>query len=309
MLSLLGIFMTTHPYKIGIIGGGGVGLTYAAMLSEVADVIVKTRRPEQANVINADGIRFLPRDNAVTKETFRKARASAGWEDLATCDAVIIAVKSYDTAAVVRELTTAIGPQAIVLTLQNGLEAFPILKERVSHPERVFAGVTTIGARREDDRSVLIGDNRKTVIDSRAGKLAAVMQSMRFPAEVSDHIQQAVWDKMVLNTGQNALSAVTNRHVGQMLASPDCLAVAERLLGELKQVGEAEGFTFDYDLMDKLRGNWVNSSFYPSMWQDLHYGRRTEIDAINGAISRLGRQHHIPTPYNDMMTSLVHALE
>jgi 2-dehydropantoate 2-reductase len=128
--------------------------------------------------------------------------------------------------------------------------------------------------------------------------------------EACDNIRQAVWDKLVLNNGQNALSAVTDMSVQQMLESPDCITIAEQLLSELEAVGKAEGLTFEYSLLDKLKGNWSGGSdFYPSMWQDLHAGKRTEIDAINGAISKLGEQHSIPTPYNDMITSLIKALE
>ena len=76
-----------------------------------------------------------------------------------------------------------------------------------------------------------------------------------------------------------------------------------------KKVAEAEGLRFDYDLMDKLKDNWRGSTFYPSMWQDLHNGRKTEIDAINGAICKLGKKHGIPTPYNDELVSEIKTLE
>lgn len=71
---------------------------------------------------------------------------------------------------------------------------------------------------------------------------------MRFGVEASDDIKKAVWNKMVLNCGQNALSAVTNLNVGQMLASESCVHIADKLLGEFKQVTQAEGITFDYIL-------------------------------------------------------------
>jgi 2-dehydropantoate 2-reductase len=94
-----------------------------------------------------------------------------------------------------------------------------------------------------------------------------------------------------------------------MLESKECLETAAHLLAEFKQVGEAEGLRFDYDLMEKLKDNWRGSTFYPSMWQDLHAGRRTEIDALNGAISQVGKKHGIKTPYNDEMVAKIRALE
>ena len=115
---------------------------------------------------------------------------------------------------------------------------------------------------------------------------------------------------MVLNTGQNALSAVTNLSARQMLKSEPCLEIASRLLDEFEQVARVEGLTFDGTLLDKLKTNWRGGDdFHPSMWQDLYKGNRTEIDAINGAISILGKKHRIATPYNDMITALIKAIE
>jgi 2-dehydropantoate 2-reductase len=299
--------MANKDYSIGIVGGGAVGLTYAALLSEVADVTVKTRSGEQAALINEQGLKFAKRSGEATE--FTGIKASEDYNSLNQCDAIIVAVKSYDTEEVAKELNKVIRPEIVVLTIQNGLQAFDILQKQLDHTERVFAGVTYMGASRSDGRSVVNGDNLRTVVDARAGKLAEILQSSQFQVEVVADSRQAVWDKLVLNAGQNALSAVTNLNFGQMLASQDCLAIAENLLEEVQRVGEAEQIIFAYSLMDKLHDNWKGSTFFPSMWQDLHKGQRTEIDAINGSISSLGRKHGIATPYNDMITSLIKALE
>ena len=299
--------MANEDYSIGIVGGGAVGLTYAALLSEVANITVKTRGSEQAALINEQGLTFTKRSGE--SADFAGIKASNTYDSLAQCEAIIIVVKSYDTEEVAEELNKVIMPETVVLTLQNGLQAFEVLQRQLNNPERVFAGVTYMGASRNDGRSVVNGDNLRTVVDARVGKLADVLRLSRFQVEVVTDGKQAVWDKVVLNAGQNALSAITNLNFGQMLASKDCLTIAENLLTEVQRIGEAEQITFDYSLMDKLRDNWEGSTFYPSMWQDLHKGQRTEIDAINGSISSLGRKHGIATPYNDMITSLIKVLE
>jgi 2-dehydropantoate 2-reductase len=293
--------------KIAILGGGAVGLTYAAFLAPVADVLIKTRSQSQADSINTDGISLTVDGNV---EEIKGVAATAAMADLKNCESVIVALKSYDTEAVAKELTKVIPAEIPVISLQNGLQGYEVLKNTVNNPARVFAGVTYIGAKRSDDRSVSLGTNRRTIIDAKAGPILEVLAKTRYGVEPSYNIRQAVWDKLVLNNGQNALSAVTDMSVQQMLELPECIAIAKHLLAELQAVGEAEGLRFDYPLLDKLKANWTGGSdFYPSMWQDLHAGKRTEIDAINGAISQLGRKHRIATPYNDMMTSLVKALE
>lgn len=301
--------MTTDKrYRVGVVGGGAVGLTYAALLaeSELVDVVVKTRGQKQASSLKSHGIHLTIGDE---QETIVITDASADARVLADCDGIIITAKSYDTAAIADEISEHLKPDAIVLTLQNGLEAFDILRSRLKHPERVVDGVTIIGASRTDDRSVFQKGSFRTIVDKNTGKLAEVLKRTRFSTETSDNIQQAVWDKMVLNTGQNALSAVTNLTLGEMLKSKHCLDIASKLLDELQQVAGAEGVQFKYSLMDKLKDNWKMSTFRPSMWQDIHKGNKTEIDAINGAISRLGKKHDLDTPYNDMMTSLIKTIE
>jgi len=305
--------MAGKQYKIAIIGGGAVGLVFAALLSEVADVLVVTRRAEQAEHINSQGISFRRKTGQERtfkgERTFKKVRASTDYADLKDCDAIIVAVKSFDTAAVARAMNRVIRPEAVVVSVQNGLEGYPVLGEHIDNPGRVFDGVTYLGAERSDDRSVTNGDNQKVVLDSAAAELAEVMARSELEVVASPNAKQAVWDKMALSTAQNALSAVMNLNMGQMLESEEALRRASMLMGEFEDVAAAEGVTFDYSLMDALRGNWKNSTFFPSMWQDLHAGRRTEIDAINGAVSALGRKHGIATPYNDEIVAQVRALE
>ncbi len=298
--------MTDKRYKIGVIGGGAVGLIYSACLSNSADVIVKTRQQAQAVKIKNAGLSLF-QDGV--EENFTGIDASSDPTALQDCDVIIFAVKNYDTATAAKEVARFLKSDAEVVSLQNGLGATEILQSTIPNPARIFTGVTYIGGTRIDGRSVKLGNNRKTVIDSNATRLISALDRTKYGVESSTHIQQAVWDKMALNTAQNALSAVTGFNLGEMLKSEYCLDIAGKLLTEFEQVANAEGIDFDYTLMEKLKDNWQMSSFYPSMWQDLHKVNRTEVDAINGALVVLGKKHDIPTPYNDMLTSLIKILE
>jgi 2-dehydropantoate 2-reductase len=299
-----------EKYKIGIIGGGSVGLTYAALLADVADVIVKTRSKQQSIQIH-QGVTLTERAKTgeETKRMIHGIDSTNDFADLSSCDAVIVTVKSYDTELVAKELSHVLKEDAEVLTLQNGLQAFPLLKENIKNPSRVFAGVTIIGATRINPRSVSVGYNLRTIADSKAVILGKVLEASKFEYEPSDNIKQAVWEKMALNTPQNALGAITNLSFGEMRDSEECIKIAGKILEEFELVAKAEGVSFTYSLMDKLLDNWNMSKHHPSMWQDLQNKKRTEIDAINGAISASGKKHKIPTPYNDMITSLIKVIE
>jgi len=93
-----------------------------------------------------------------------------------------------------------------------------------------------------------------------------------------------------------------------MGSSEECLKIINSLIQEFEQVAKGEGVSFSYLLLDKLKDNW-QMPHHPSMWYDLQNKKRTEIDAINGAISKLGKKHNIATPCNDMITSLIRIIE
>lgn len=298
--------------KVGIVGGGSIGLTYAALLAPVSVVILKTRTEEQAEKINNDGVTITYRETDQTKEGESdnvKVTASSNMSSLADSDVVVISVKSYDTESVAKELNNVIKPSCEVVTVQNGLQAYEVLKSNISTPGRIFEGVTYLGATKTDSNAVKQGKVFTTILDDKAIKAVRAFRQTRFGVEPSSDITHEVWTKMTVNTGQNALSAVTNMHLGQLYDNRACLDIARNLVDEFENVAAAEGITFDYDLFEKLKNNWQGSTFYPSMWQDIHNNRKTEIDAINGEIVRRGKTHGIPTPYNEMITSLIKVLE
>lgn len=301
--------MISNSYKVGVIGGGAVGLTYVALLSKVTQVRLLVRREKQAEVINKLGVSFQDRNGE--EEFVGKVKTSVDFSVLRDCDAVIVAVKSYDTYALAEELSKNIPENTAVLTLQNGIEALDVLKTKLKNPDRVFAGVTYVGASRKDDRTVVNGTSFITIVDEGVGKLVDFMKSTnRLEVDTTSKAKRVVWNKLALNVAQNPLSATTNLNFGEMLASDDCLGRAESLLKEFVLVAEAEGLDYNLeDLMQKLKENWTGSVFYPSMWQDIHNKRATEIEALNGAISKLGDKHGIPTPENDKITQEIKQLE
>src|SRR5258708_1598729 len=126
----------------------------------------------------------------------------------------------------------------------------------------------------------------RAVADAKATVLGKVLQASLFDFKATNEAKHAVWDKMLMNTAQNALGAITGLTMLEMGNSEECWKIMNTLVQEFEQVAKAVGVTFTYSLTDKLRENLL-MSHHPSMWQDLQNKKRTEIDAINGAISKL----------------------
>src|SRR6266508_3277712 len=301
--------------KIGIIGAGALGSLIAFYLSEHADVWLLSRRREQIDAINRNGLR-RELDGA---EDTRRPRAAADPAEIGPCDIVLVLTKSYATAWAAeqarqlvrtegRGLRTdsehhALSPQSsilspIVVTLQNGLGnrellALALGAARVRHAGQ---GATVFGA--APDRAQM-------------ATLVALFNTCGLPAELSDDLDALVWGKLVVNAGINALTALLRVPNGALAASAEARALMAGAIAEAAAVAQACGTVVPYDdpLAHTLAVARATSANHSSMLQDVLRGSPTEIDAINGAVAREGLRLGVPTPVNSMLAALVRALD
>ncbi|HEU5104154.1 MAG TPA: 2-dehydropantoate 2-reductase [Roseiflexaceae bacterium] len=311
--------------KIGIIGAGALGSLIGFYLSEQADVWLLSRRPEQVEAINRDGLR-RELDGA---ETTRHLRASADPSVIGRCDLVVVLVKSYQTAWAAEQARLLIGTEGlglmtesedparspIVVTLQNGLGNRELLAAALG-PDRVGQGVTALGATLLGPGRVREAGQGVTVFGAAPHQpalmaLAELFRACGLPAEIVDDLESLIWGKLVVNAGINALTALLRVPNGALVENPDARALVASAVAEAAAVARALGIALPYDdplerTQTVARATKANHS---SMLQDVLRGSPTEIDAINGAIEREGRRLGIPTPINSMLAALVRALE
>jgi len=235
---------------------------------------------------------------------------------LADADLVIVLTKTYDTEAAARLIVENARRDALVLSVQNGVGSLDILQD-ICGDGRVIGGTTSIGCRKLDDQSVEVAHLGRVVVGELADhdNVRCIDVTDRigragFDAEVSDDVRSDIWTKLAFSVAQNALSALTNRSFGELRKEASALEIARSLLSEIQLVAAAEGVTLRTEPFERLKHNWEKMpAFRPSMWQDVRSGRRTEIDAINGAIVRLAGHHGIAAPANELMTRLVKVAE
>jgi 2-dehydropantoate 2-reductase len=144
--------------------------------------------------------------------------------------------------------------------------------------------------------------------------LAQAAAASPVPFEWSPNIEAAAWRKLVYNNALNALATLRGGSYDLLWGDREVAATQDHLIDELWAVGLAHGVQFEPWTLDAMKA-WFwplfeRTRFHePSMLVHLRRGRRTEIDALNGAISRLGRRHGVPTPENDSLRDAIHALE
>jgi 2-dehydropantoate 2-reductase len=128
--------------------------------------------------------------------------------------------------------------------------------------------------------------------------------------EVSSHIHDLVWGKLLVNVGLNALAALTGLKNGQLLDYPETLRLMEVLVTEAVEVAKRKGIRIESNPMERVKAVIeATRENRCSMGQDFDYKRMTEIDAINGAVVREAKGLGISVPVNQTMTDLVKVIE
>lgn len=238
---------------------------------------------------------------------------------LSAIDLVFVAVKSYETENAVRALLPACSADTLFLSLQNGVGNAEKLASLVD-PSRVLCGITYhsiqhAGPRRLHYRTGIKPIQIAPFVGERTPTIEAVAEIFRragLSTELVDNVEYAIWQKLLHNAIVNPTSALTGLTCREMLADDDLMAFMRALCDEIVAVMRAKGIPIvDEDdpfrpVVGSLRALGKNR---PSMWQDLSRGKRTEVDALNGAVAAEALRLGLHAPHNEAITRFIHSRE
>jgi 2-dehydropantoate 2-reductase len=145
----------------------------------------------------------------------------------------------------------------------------------------------------------------------RITEFAGMLRGAGFETEVTDDLASAIWSKLVVNCGINAVGALTRLPNGALAEDADAALVMRGAAQEAAAVATAKGIALAYcDAVEHTRQVCrATAQNVNSMLQDVLRRRRTEVAAINGALAREGDEVGLATPVNDLLTALVGAIE
>jgi 2-dehydropantoate 2-reductase len=250
------------------------------------------------------GARLEGGDNQIVQATDNPA-------DCLGAKYALVLVKSWQTDHSASQLAKCLAEDGLAVTLQNGLGNDTFLAKSLGL-QRVSRGVTTLGATLLAPGLVRpAGDGEITLeAHSRLSGLVEILRLARFDFRITENMEPVVWGKLIINAAINPITAVLRVKNGELLTNPAAHTLMNELAIETAQVAKAIPVKLPF--LDPVRAVEVvvqrTAENISSMLQDVLRGATTEVDAINGAVIRMGEQKGVDASVNRALCSLVKAI-
>jgi len=299
--------------RIAVIGAGAMGSVYGGLLSRAGyDVTLLDLRRDHIAAIAAEGLRL----SGVNGDHVIRLPAHTDAGNLPPFDLAIIFVDANATAAAAASASQLLKPAGAALTLQNGIGNLETLTATLGSG-RVLGGITMNSANLPGPGQAQHSHAGPTWLGEldgrRSERLTAIVEALgRAGLEiiVTDDVQAQVWNKFVLNCAINPLCAITGLLPGEIATTPEVDLLQTRLVEELLAVVRAKGLRLpDPDPLGTIKAHCRARYNRPSMMQHIEQRRRTEIDALNGALVREAAALGMAVPYNDAIARAIKGLE
>lgn len=219
-------------------------------------------------------------------------------------DLIILSVKNYDLESAVQSLKPMIGPETLIIPLQNGIDAVEFLRE--AYPQAAMGGSCHIEVYTSEPGLVVHSSRFAYMtygemsgeITSRAQLIYQELADADISVKLEADIRRALWQKFIYLTALSGLTTATLLPIGVLREVPETRRLIEQVVAEVVAVGRAEGVNLPENqealTMDRLLS--IHPTMRASMSKDRERGRRLEVDAIQGAVVRRAQKHGIPVP-------------
>jgi 2-dehydropantoate 2-reductase len=296
--------------KIAIFGSGGVGGYFGGRLAAAGEDVTFIARGAHLAALRQGGLHITSPNGDLH---LPQVQATDNPADVGPVDVVLFTVKLYDVDAAAATLKPLIGPDTVVITLQNGVDAVEMVAKHVG-PDHVAGGVAYIvividkpGHLRHTTAQQLVFGERD---GSRSARLVAFEEAgirAGFQAKASTTVEADLWTKFVRLSTWSGMTTVTRSPMGVVRDNADLFAMMMTAIDETIAVGRARGIVFPPSLLDDtlaLIRNFPASS-KSSMLEDLERGRRLELPWLSGAVVRLGKEAGVPTPTHQFISTVL----
>ena len=287
-----------------IMGSGGMGGYIGAKLSQAGYRVSFIARGAHLEAMQNNGLKIEEPDETFVIDPIR---ATGDPKDIGPVDFVIFCVKLWDTKAAGDQCRDLIGPDTAVLSMQNGVDAEPILSG-ILGSQHIMGATSEIGAniiepgfvRRFTPFAIIRFGEFDQLRSTRSIQFSEAITAAGLGAEHVDNISLTIWDKFLWLVGASALNCVTRQPFGPVREDPDTRALLRQIMEEVMSVANAKGIPLTNENIE-TRLDYIDSlpgQAKVSMALDLERGNRLELPWLSGTVIRMGKELCIPTPVN-----------
>lgn len=291
-----------------ILGAGAIGCLWASYWRQAGRrVVLITPTARASNSLS------LQRDGRTTTHNIEQLTVEQLPATGRPIDNLLVCTKAQHTLAAVQAVLPCISERATVLVVQNGMAARQL--PALLPSQTLYNGITTDGAYRTDPMCVVHAGRGDTFIGRLSPSTdAALLQTLptdHLNIHLCDDIAARQWQKLVMNSAINGLTAIYHCRNGELLNIPAARQRMHALCIEACAIGQTLGFNHNADelLRQISEGLTITATNYSSLYQDINHGRSTEIDYLNGYLCELAEQALLPCDENRRVLNAIKQLE
>ena len=290
--------------RIAVMGTGGTGGYFGGLLARAEEEVTFIARGAHLDAIQKDGLAIK---SVLAGDFTVPSTATDNPDDIGPVDCVLFCVKAYDNSEAADQIRPLIGPETMVLSVQNGIDNEEQLGNAIG-AEHVVGCVSLVSSTIESPGVIAqTGGPGKIILgemqggsSARTEALTSILQNSGITAELHQDIQVALWQKFIGICGVNGVTALTRLPMGEIVACKETHNLMRGTMEEVEAVARASGVNLPEGCVDQSMDFFssVEPTVRGSMYYDLAGGRRLELDVLNGTVVRLGSENGIPTPIN-----------
>jgi 2-dehydropantoate 2-reductase len=301
--------------RVAVYGTGGVGAYFGARLAQVGNEVAFIARGAHLDAIRANGLRV---DSVLGDMLVKPALASDSAADIGAVDVVLLGVKTWQVEGVAPALRPLIGPDTLIVPLQNGVETADLLAAKLG-ARHVGGGVcggfcfiVSPGHVKHIGGVTFIKfgelDRKKS---ARVERLRAEFTKARVDVSVPDDIRVALWEKLLLVVPFGGIGAVSRAPIGIIMNTPQTRALLVTGMQEVAAVAHARSVRLPPETLERTLAllDGTTPTGTSSLQRDIAAGKPSELDAWAGAVVRLGAAHGVPTPVHSFIYAALLPLE
>jgi 2-dehydropantoate 2-reductase len=306
--------------RFAIVGSGAVGGYFGAKLVRAGQDVTFLARGAHLKALRERGLEIQgPQGDVLTPVRAEEDAARVG-----PVDVVLLAVKTYDNATalpMVRTLLAASGPTAsgglpVVLPLQNGVDSPGQLAAEVGEQAVLggFAYISTAvvrpgvivqtGTHQRIGLGEFFGDTSR--LSPRVEAIRDALTGAGIEVRAVADARVPLWEKFIFLVPLAGFTGASRQPIGVLWSEARTREVYRESIAEVLRVARAEGVPVTVQVEDIVRQvEALPGTVRASLLVDLEQGRRIEVEALLGSVSRRGRAVGVPTPVMDTLYAVL----